>query len=204
MNDLLMDVEVQPFDYQYLSGLLRDYSYPRNKITKLLDSGDLIQLKRGMYVLSANYQKLLIPEVVANLLYGPSYISLDYALGYYHLIPELAFNITSVTTSRKKVYSTSIGTFSYQTIKPDYYRQGYLIHSLEGVNFLIATPEKALCDKLYLFPSQKSVAEMEIVLFDELRIDTDKFRSLNSRLIAEYSQNANSNNLRLLTAMVAK
>ncbi len=202
MIEELMDIEVQPFDYQYLVELLRRYKYPRNKISKLIYSGDIIPLKKGLYILSEKYQKPVVRELVANLLYGPSYISLDYALSHYGLIPEMAYNITSVTSGRHKKFHTPIGWFNYHQLKPDYYRRGFRTDQKEGVSYLIAYAEKALCDKLYLAPAQKCLSQMEQLLFEDLRISPLSLKELNSELIRNFSKAANSKNIKLLQRMM--
>jgi len=197
----LNQIAVQPIDYQYLTHLLSDYRYPRNKISKLLAANELISLKRGLYVLADHYKTPLVKEAAANLLYGPSYISTDYALSYYGLIPERAYNITSVTTSRRKVYHTPIGVFIYQQLKSKYYALGYEIHQKEGVKFLLATPEKALCDKLYLLPPEKNTAEFKELIYEDLRISPENIKALQIARLKEYALAADSRNLDLLINM---
>jgi len=194
----LSQIPIQPVDYQYISNLLADYRYPRNKITKLLASGELISLKRGLYILADHYKTPLVKEVVANLLYGPSYISTDYALSYYGMIPERAYNITSVTTARQKTYRTPIGVFSYQQLKSEYYARGYEIQEREKINYLIALPEKALCDKLYLLPVQKNFKEFRKLIFEDLRISSESIKELQIERLKDYAIAANSKNLDLL------
>lgn len=200
----LMKIPIQPFDYQYLSDLLKDYRYPRNKISRLISSGELIPLKQGIYILSELYHKPLVLESVANLLYGPSYVSTDYALSSYGLIPERAYNITSVTTSRRREYQTPLGKFIYQQIKPPYYSLGYETRSDNGINYLMAVPEKALCDKLYLTPPRTDLTALEHLLFDDIRISRENLQNLQPALISRFSSAANSKNLSLLEKLVSK
>ncbi len=197
----LNQIAIQPVDYQYISYLFSDYRYPRNKISKLLASGELISLKRGLYVLADHYKTPLLKETVANLLYGPSYISTDYALSYYGLIPERAYNITSVTTSRKKSYQTPIGFFSYQQLKNDYYALGYEVHRQKGTNYLIATPEKALCDKLYLLPVQTNLKDFKELIFKDLRISLLSIKKLQIERLEQYAKIAKHKNLVFLSEL---
>jgi len=194
----------QPFDYQYLNGLLKDYRYPRNKIGKMLKSGDLIALKSGLYILSEQYQKPLSLETAANLLYGPSYVSLEYALAYYGLIPEIAYQVTSVTNARKKVYYTAVGTFTYHQLKQEYYSLGYRVQKTDTSAYLIASPEKALCDKLYLTKPQANAAALEVFLSENLRLDTSALHSLDAKLISALARVAKHVNLNQLKKMVTK
>lgn len=198
----LLDIRVQPFDHQYLTSLLKGYRYPRNKIAKLIKAGDIIQLKRGLYVLGEKYQKSYIPELVANLLYGPSYISTDYALRYYSMIPETVFSLTSVSVLRKKQYHTPIGSFLYQQLKPEYYSLGFKSEKMGDLNFLIATPEKCLCDKLYFLKSQEDLEYLEQLLHEDLRIEPDTIKSLRKTYLKQYAKRTGNKNINLLYKLV--
>ncbi len=204
MTAELIQIRHQPFDYQFLKGVLKDYLYPRNKISKMLKAGEIIALKSGLYVLSDVFNKTIVPETVANLLYGPSYVSLDYALAYYHIIPEEAYNITSVTSGRRKVYQTVVGTFVYHHVKPSYYSLGYQVLRIGDSAFLIARPEKALCDKLYLASSLGNTKSLEQYLFEDLRVDTAFLNDCDSSLIVRLGKIGGSKNLELLSNLVVK
>lgn len=91
-------------DYRFVMNCLSDYRSPRGKLSRLLQAGDLIRVKKGLYVFGEHYQRgALSMELVANLIYGPSYVSLEWALAYYGMIPESVEEVTSVTLSRKKM-----------------------------------------------------------------------------------------------------
>ncbi|MDZ4181787.1 MAG: hypothetical protein U1B83_02835 [Candidatus Cloacimonadaceae bacterium] len=203
MIDQLARVTQQPFDYQYLMGLLSEYRYPRNKISSLLRKREIIALKSGLYVLSERFGRTLVLEIAANLLYGPSYVSLDYALAAYGLIPEIAFQVTSVTTGRRKVFETAVGTFSYRHLKPGYYCLAYQVRQVEDTAYLIAVPEKALCDKLYLAPRLEDANSLEQYLFADLRVDYDRLRDLDVSLISHLAEASGKHNLRLLKEMLS-
>lgn len=194
----LLKIERQPFDYQYLTDILKGYRYPRNKISSLLKKGDLIALKRGLYMLSEDYGKTISPELTANLLYGPSYISLEYALSRYGIIPEKVFEITSVTTGKKKYFQTPLGNFSYRTLKPEYFGIAYHPWDAEDGGYLIASPEKALCDKLYLSPVMKDFTAFEIFLREDLRINESVLKTFNLELISRLAELSGSKNIVLL------
>lgn len=195
MTKQLASISQQPFDYHYLKALLKNYRYPRNKISNMIKNNEIIPLKNGLYVLSEVYHRTLVPEQIANLLYGPSYISLEYAMAQYGFIPEEVYRITSVTTGRRKIYETRVGTFIYRQLKPEYYQLGYGLHCLQEQNYLIATPEKALCDKLYLSPGVNDLQELRQLLFEDLRIDQDRLLELDTSLIAQFAQAAKRKNL---------
>lgn len=117
-----------------------------------VDQGFLLRLKRGVYALKAD---LLSEEEMANAIYRPSYISFEYALAYYHLLPEMPYTITSATTKPTRLFTTGRSPFSYRTIKKEAYT-GYALLKLEQKQFLIAEKEKALVDYLYFFSLRKS------------------------------------------------
>lgn len=107
--------------------------------------GFLLRLKRGIYTLKTD---LPSEEEIANSLYRPSYISFEYALAYYNILPEMTYSVTSATTKPTRIFTVFDKSFVYYTIKKEIYT-GYVLFKTEGKNFLIAEPEKALADYLY-------------------------------------------------------
>ena len=109
-------IEGEEFDYQTLLDALRGYASPRDAITGLLRDRVIIRVKKGLYVFGPAYaRRPYSRELLANLIYGPSYVSLDYALQHYGLIPEQVHAVTSLTVSRAKRFQTPIGLFIYRT-----------------------------------------------------------------------------------------
>ena len=113
---------------------------------------------------------------MANNILGPSYVFLETELAYWGLIPEKVFEISSVTTQNSKVYSTPIGRFSYTHLPLSYYAFGIQQVALiakQGV--LMATPEKALCDKIICTAviQLRSFRQVKEFLIDDLRLDND-------------------------------
>jgi len=198
MTQQLLGISHQPFDYQYLKDLLRDFRYPRNKIGKLLKTGEIVALKSGLYVLSEQFGRSLVLEQVANLLYGPSYISLDYALSRYGLIPEKVYILTSVCTGRKKHFDTAVGCFSYQHLKPAYYSLAYTRQLTDDSSYLMASREKALCDKLYFAPALSDCRAVEHYLFDSLRIAREALSEFDPELISRLAEASGKRNIKLL------
>jgi hypothetical protein len=144
-------ISQEEFDYQTLLVALGDYTRPRDKISDLISKGIIIRVKKGLYVFGdGDRQTPYSTEVLANLIYGPSCISLDYALQHYGLIPERVEGVTSVTTGRSRNFSTPVGLFIYRMIPLRAFQIGMdRIEIGDGRAFLIATPEKALADKIY-------------------------------------------------------
>ena len=88
------------FDYQQLIGCLAHLRKPRDKIARLLAEEQIVRIRKGLYAFGSLYRReSLSREVLANLIHGPSYVSLDYALGYYGLIPERVSTVTSESGS---------------------------------------------------------------------------------------------------------
>lgn len=173
MHDITFDIP--EIDYLQLMEKLKGYAYPRDKVTKLLRSGQLIRIRKGLYLstrTAAPYSK----EILANLIYGPSYVSLEYALQHHSLIPEAVRVVTSVTTGRNKSYLTPIGIFEYSHLPERFFAPGAQYEPADSNrNYNIASPAKALFDTLFLrYPSVR-FPEIEAHLFENLRIDEAEF-----------------------------
>lgn len=178
------NIKYNEFDYLALQEALKEYKYPKDKITKHLRNKEIVQLKKGFYIKNNTSNVVLSEKIAANLLYGPSYISLEYALSFYNLIPERVEVITSVTTKRKKKFITPIGTFLYFAIKMDYYSLGIKWQrENQDRGYFIASPEKALIDKLYFDNALHSQKDMTIYLLENLRIDKKNLKELDAVLI---------------------
>ena len=122
----------------------------RNQLKRWRVKKLLIKLKRGVFILNTNDRKFTPSRgYIANQLYSPSYISLEYALNYYGLIPERVSDVTSITTKKTKCFRNEIGNFIYQHIKPGCFRGFKTLKDEAGLLFFIAEPEKALIDYLY-------------------------------------------------------
>ncbi len=107
----------------------------------------VIKLRRGVYLLG-DY-KVDDSSILAGKIYDPSYVSLEYALGHYGIIPDMVFAVTSVTTRTTREFHNHVGHYYYHTIKRDAFG-GYIPMIKDGVSYYFATPEKALVDFLYL------------------------------------------------------
>lgn len=182
MNSLRDKIEGESFDYTFLMHCLSQYKSPRSKITHLLRSQELIRIKKGLYIFGPRLRRSLISlETLANQIYGPSYVSCEYALAFYGLIPEYVVEVTSVTTKRQKNYETPIGRFSYVPLPTPLFSIGFTLLQIDNFqSALVATPEKALADLLYIRKIKiKTTLELEDLLFEDLRLDPEgvkKFR----------------------------
>ena len=181
---------------QMLLEKYRDYTNPQNKIKRLKDKGEIFYLTRGLYETDKNTSG----HCLAGAIYGPSYLSFDYALSHYGLIPEAVYAFTSATFEKKKAkkHENHFGTFLYRDIPSEAYPFGITIKEENSYFYQIADPEKALCDKLYTMPPVTSCRELEKMLFEDLRIDADEFEKLNFGNIMQIGNKYHCNNLKYL------
>lgn len=196
------------FDYQMLLDGLSDYRQPRVKITQLLKKGVITRVKKGLYVFEAPYrQKPVSRETLANLIYGPSYISLDYALQWHSLIPEAVHTVTSVTIGRSRTFTTPLGAFSYRHIPLRAYQVGMDQAALDDNKaFLIATPEKALADKISAARgiNIRTIAEIEVHLEENMRVDMEELKKLDPERLATIAECMSSRKVKLLGRLVSR
>ena len=175
-------IQAEEFDYQSLLNSLKEYSRPRDKITGLLRRGEIIRVKKGLYIFGEKYRRRpYAREVLANLMYGPSYISLEYALQYHGLIPERVEAVTSVALGRSRRFATPVGLFTYWGIAREAFWLGMDQYATEsGQFFLMAGPEKALCDKIQQDRGATSGAmpDLQEYLAGQLRIDVELLADL--------------------------
>lgn len=194
-------------EHATLSSILENLAYKRinDKIVKLKNKDILTPLKSGLYVYNPLYNNtLLSKEIIANILLGPSYVSLDFALWFHGLIPESVHEITSITTKRSKSFETHYGVFSYVQIKKELFNIGLEIKTSKSGNFIIASKEKALCDKVYFtkdidLRSQKAMREF---LEDDLRIDMDELENCDIKIFEEYTKVSKSKKIEVLTKVI--
>lgn len=143
-------------------------------ISRWIEKGVLIQLKKGLYT-TANYYNTLENkdyyfEYISNKLKYPSYLSLEYVLTKYQILSESVFVYTSVTKKTPKVYSNSLGVFSYKNISEKLFL-GFNIVNREGFEIAEATKSKALFDYLYLKLYRREISQNSV---DELRLNLDE------------------------------
>lgn len=193
-RSMIKEYAETPISRHLILELLRDYKSPNDKISELLKSKELISLRRGLYVIGPNID-LSPPEpfLIANHLRGPSYVSLESALSYWNMIPERVYEISSVTTKTSKLYKTPVGRFSYQQLKTPYYSYGIKhIEYSPKQTILIASREKALCDKIVLTSkiNLRSIKQTREFLIEDLRMDIEVLRTLKTKNMESWIKNA--------------
>lgn len=191
----------EEIDYLFLTCVLKDYAQPRNKIQSLLKTKELVRVKKGLYVFGAKVARTpYCKELLANFIYGPSAISLEYALSFFGFIPERVEELTSITLRRTKLFNTPLGRFSYQHLPVARYSVGITRLEFPNNHFvLFATPEKALCDYLILkAPRLRNFKNLEVCLFEDMRIEEEYFFQLDKTLISEIANQYQDFNITLL------
>ncbi len=158
---------------------LGNYASPKAKITRLLRSQELIQVKRGLFLAEGDNDYSL--KSISSIIYGPSYVSFESALSYYGLIPERVAGITCATFGKNKnrEFHTPVGDFYYYYLPVAVFPYEVVIREENGQNFLIATLEKAICDSLYKTKGINNINEIEELLISDWRIDHDALQELN-------------------------
>lgn len=139
-----------------MKGILGDVSDKRGKIARMIRNGELFQLRRGLYATRRDIN----PYCLAASIYGPSYISFDTALSFYGLIPEAVYEITSATLKRSREFENMFGRYRYRNVPREVYPVGIERRTETGVPFLIASPTKALCDRIALEPRMRSMSDV--------------------------------------------
>ena len=179
-----------------------DYANPLDKIKRDADEGKLFRLTRGIYITDYSVD----PIFLAALILSPSYVSFEYALSYYGLIPERAPSITSASLGvrKSKVFNNVFGRFSFSDIPEDAFSSGLVIIESGEYVARIASKEKALCDSLYKWRVVKSVKDLKALLFDDKRIDLDEFTSLDFAELIRLAKLYHRTNLELLIKFVRK
>lgn len=180
-----------------------NYTNIKDKIRREIRAGRLIPITRGLYETDPTTDG----KYLAGHIYGPSYLSFDYALYIYSLIPEAVYKTyTSATFNKRKAkkYQNHFGTFTYRDIPAEVYPLGVLIHEEDGYSYQIATPEKALCDKLYTISPVNNLTELKELLFNDLRIDEDEFTKLDKDTLTTLAPLYHSKNLNLLAKLIRR
>lgn len=179
-----------------------DYANPLDKIKRDADKGVIIRLVKGIYETDKNAE----PCLLASSILSPSYLSFDWALSFYGLIPERVFAITSASLGlrKNKTFENQFGRYEYTDIPVEAFSEGltYLENSEYAAK--IAMKEKAICDSLCKWRVVKNVKELKELLFEDKRIDEDEFALCDFELMKRLAKLYNKTNLKLLIKLIRK
>lgn len=179
---------IVPFDSATLISVLGNYKSAKDKVCSLEKKGEIIRIRKNLYVNSSQSTHIEISkQLLANHIYGPSYISFQTALSLYGLIPERVVTTFSASPKRKKEFKTPFGIFEYKSIPKNYFSIGITQKTINNTyTFLIASPEKTLCDTILLckqrIQSKKAMLEY---LIEDLRIDFSAIQKVNFDIVNE-------------------
>ena len=190
MNTPLSTIGNIPVTVSVLESLYPDIKAGNQKIRLLERDGQIVRLKRGLYVCRPEVSGLAISsELVANHLYAPSYVSMSSALRYYGLIPEAVYTTQSMTLKHSRSFDTALGRFDYTHISREAFPVGITSRMEDGYDFVMAGPEKALCDLIACSPhvNLRYRRDAEKYLEEDIRIDMDGFRRMDAGIFEEYT-----------------
>lgn len=186
MHPLLRFAKTAYIESHNLKPLLRSYTNPDDFISRRVKAGELIRLKNGFFLIAEKIEEAPVPyEQIANLMYGPSYISFEWALSFYQMIPEGVYVVTSASMTKSKKFKTPIGTFDYAYLSHARYAVGIDQKETLAGKFLIATPEKALADLIHLKSKHLEGKDLLVDLIEARRIEEDRLKSLNKSHLIE-------------------
>ena len=191
MRSILADIRNVPVSSTAIASLYPEVKTKWKKIEQLEKEGEIIRLRRNLFVANPEESGIKLSlGLIANHLLAPSYVSMSTALRYYGLIPEGVYVTQSMTFKAARTYSTPIGNFSYTHISKESYPIGLTQIKENGVLYIMATPEKALCD---LIANTSGInlrykKEAQIYLENDIRFDMEAFAEMNKDTFLEYAK----------------
>ena len=189
MNKQLSEIGPVPVTTSIIESLYPELKSPDKKVVWLEKNGYIIRLKRGLYVVNPEHSgKILSSDLIANHLYTPSYVSMSTALRYYGLIPEAVYVHQSMTVKHSRSFQTPIGNYDYKYIARDAFSVGVRSMHKGEYAFLIASPEKALCDLIANSSkvNLRYMKDVEIYLEQDIRMDMDEFYKMDATILEDY------------------
>lgn len=183
--------------FKYFSGSTNKTM--QNQLQSWTNKGLLLRLKNGVYKIQFPEGGPDIPDLyIANKIYEPSYVSLETALSFYSIIPEVAAQVVSVTSRQTKLFRNKIGSFKYVSCKNDVYF-GYKIINYENFKVYIAEQEKAVVDFIYFKLKYGESIDIAIERFDKKLME-----KLSWKKIFDYARKYNNKTLKALRYIKGK
>lgn len=179
-----------------------EYSNPLDKIKRDAQKGVIYRLTNGIYETNPNTN----PYLLASSILSPSYLSFDWALSFYGLIPERVAAITSASLNvrKNKTYINYFHRYEFSDIPVSAFSEG-LTYIEEGDYIVkIATKEKAICDSLCKWRVVRNINDLKELLFIDKRIDIDEFMTCDFKLMLRLAALYRKTNLDLLIKLVRR
>ncbi len=188
--------------YEMLLQELHNYAAPRSKISRMVDSGELFPITKGLYETKADTPA----QLLAGSIYGPSYISFEYALHYHGIVQDTANTVTCATFDKKKKkrYENLFGVFTYRDVPSEAFPCEVKVIQDGNYSYRIATPEKALCDLLYTLGPVPNAEKLFYVLTNELHIKEETLTNLDRQTVGFLSEKYHTTNIKRLCTLLKK
>lgn len=170
-------------------------------IKRSIHKGDLIPIRRDLFLIKNSKQTLLNCFEIAPIIYGPSYVSFESALSFHGWIPEAVRTTTCATVKRAREFETPIGIFSYEHIPIQPFSLGVEQRKQNGSTLFIASPVKALADMIY---TRKKNWKSFQDLSEDLRIEIESVQDKDKKLLTELIENYPSSRVRKTLSMLQK
>ena len=180
-----------PVSTSTVASLFPEIKAGNQKVRNLESAGKLIRLKKGLYVVAPKVSNVpLSTELIANHLYAPSYISMQTALRYYGLIPEAVYTTQSMTLKHSRDFDTPVGRFEFHIISREAFSIGITSLNKQTYAFLIATPEKALCDLIANSPkvNLRYLKDVELYIEEDIRMDIEVLKKMDVSIFEHYAE----------------
>lgn len=191
MRNVLSALGNIPVTSSVILSMYNGISSKSSKISQLEKAGEIIRLKRNVYIVNPQESgTMLSVGLISNHLLSPSYVSMQTALRHYGIIPEAVYTIQAMTFKATKTFTTPIGTFCYTHISEEAFHIGVTQIKENNIVYMMATPEKALCDLIASQPGVNLRYKKEALEFieNDLRFDMEKFYNLNPDILDEYAK----------------
>ncbi len=191
MKHTLAPISNIPVTTSIIKSFYPDLTFPDKKVITLERSGEILRLKRGLYVVNPEVSgKALSKELIANHLYAPSYVSMLSALRYYGLTPEAVYTTQSITIKHTRSFDTVIGRFEFISTSRETFPIGITSVRADGYAFLMACPEKALCDLIANSPKVNLRYKKDVALYleEDIRMDMDAVFDMDMQIFEDYAK----------------
>ncbi len=176
------------FTLDDLASIESNRKYLRILLSRHVKAGNVVRLKRGMYVVQDYLDSMekygrvhLYAEFLTGILYKQSYLSLEYILHQYGVITEMPATVTAVTRKKTSAFATPFGNFQYHSIKPSLF-VGFTSKRDGDYMIFHASLAKALFDFLYF--RKNHLMNKETI--KELRLNLEVFREKDKKEMATY------------------
>lgn len=185
---------------QYLKLVTGNNQLIKNQLTRWQKAKKVVRLKRNLYILDDNNRKINPSRLfIAFEMYKPSYVSMEYALSFYGIIPEKVTDLTSITPKKTAVFENVYGKFIYQHIKINCFTGFEEQKDESGLSYYMATPEKAVVDYIYLNQSNIK-GDFKQILFESLRFQNTNI--LSQKKMNDYANLYSNQKLKLILKQV--